>query len=84
MSFENVVRLNFLHHRMRSKDHNLSSREISERTKHTPLTSPLPNALACAQRGLFVRQYKNVTSPLVRGMRAARGERGVCALFVKA
>jgi hypothetical protein len=55
--------------------------------KHTPLTSPLPNALACAQGGLLklwsgVGQQPsgNYTSPLAEGIsrRDPFGTFGTC------
>jgi hypothetical protein len=70
---------------MQPKDHNLSSREISKRARHTPLTSPLPDTQAFTQRGLSVHVNNNGAAvctkrPLSRaGWRDVRGEqRGVC------
>ena len=65
-----------------TKKSRLSLRGNLRREEHTPLTSPLPKSIANTQRGLFERRNKNESSPLVRGMREVRGERGVCALFV--
>jgi hypothetical protein len=81
MSFESDVRVNLLS-RTECKDHDLM--KSRKRAKHTPLSSPLSNTLAIAQRGLLelsvsplpIREW-NVPSRERQAGRE-RGTRGVC------